>query len=365
MRILHVVTNADLGGAPRVVTELANRAVRDGHECAVASVPVGPLWDHLGPKVTRFPLLHLRREIRPLRDLASLFELGSLFRSWKPDIVHLHSSKAGVLGRMAAGRRRGRVVYTIHGFDSILKAHRIFLPLERLLSRRCGAVVPVSEYDERNVKAAGIRGRIVMIRNGASDRRGAALLDAGAADRMKAAKKSGAAVLLSIARLAPPKRFDLFLEAARSFSPDEARFFWIGNVQSVDSGILPANLEALGEIPEAGGYAELCDIFVLLSDYEGLPMSILEALSCGRPVLASSVGGIPEAIDQGDGLLVRNEIDAIVAAIRALLGDKQGSERMGQAARAVYEAKFSAGTMWDNYLKLYESLQAGISVVPT
>jgi glycosyltransferase involved in cell wall biosynthesis len=357
VRILHVVTNADLGGAPRVVTELANRAVRDGQICAVASVPEGPLWDYLDPTVERFPLTQLRREIRPWRDLAALFELGRLFRAWKPDIVHLHSSKAGVLGRLAAGRRWDHVVYTIHGFDTILKAHRAFLPLERLLARRTGAVVPVSSYDRRNLEAAGIRGRIVMVRNGASDRRGAPLLDAKAAERMRDAKASGAAVVLCIARLAVPKRFDLFAEAARAFSPEEARFFWIGNIQSVDPETMPPNLEMLGEIPEAGSYANLCDLFVLLSDYEGLPMSVLEALSCGKPVLASAVGGIPEAVSQANGALVGNDTGAAAEALKALLCDRPGLDRLGLASRAAYEAEFSAEMMWKSYLKLYESLK--------
>jgi glycosyltransferase involved in cell wall biosynthesis len=300
-----------------------------------------------------------------MRDIAAFFELKHLFRSWKPDIVHLHSSKAGVLGRLAAGRRWTHIVYTIHGFDTILKAHRIFLPLERMLSRRCGAVVPVSDYDRANLEAEGIRGRIVLIRNGASDRNGAELLDKKAADRMRAAKESGAAVVLSIARLAAPKRFDLFVEAARAFAAQSARFFWIGNVQSVDSDTLPPNLEMLGEIPEAGGYAKLCDVFVLLSDYEGLPMSVLEALSCGRPVLASKVGGLPEAIDARDGILVANEKSAVIHALKDLLADRAGLVRLGEGARAVYEEKFSAQAMWQSYLKLYESLQTGISGIPT
>jgi len=354
MRILHIVTNADLGGAPRVVTELANRAVRDGHECAAASVPDGPFWDHLDPRVERFPLRHLRRALDPFSDPAAACEFKRLFRDWQPDIVHLHSSKAGVLGRVAAGRLRGQVVYTIHGFDTILKAHRVFLPLERILARRCGAVVPVSEYDRRNLEAAGVRGRIELVRNGVSDRRGRVPLDAAAADRLAAARRRGEVVVLSIARLAPPKRFDLFLETARRMSGAKARFFWIGNGEPIAD--LPPNVEALGELAEAGDYANLADLFLLLSDYEGLPMSVLEALACGKPVVASAVGGIGEAVDEGVGALVPNEAEAIAAAVSALAGDPARREAAGKSARRRYEELFSADAMWDSYLHLYESL---------
>jgi glycosyltransferase involved in cell wall biosynthesis len=356
VRILHLVTNADLGGAPRLVTELANRAVRDGHGCAAASVPVGPFWDHLDPRVERLPLRHLRRKINPYQDLAALLELGTLFRAWKPDIVHLHSSKAGVLGRLSAGHLSKRIVYTIHGFDTILKTYRYFLPLERILATRCGAIVPVSEYDRANLAASGIGGRIEMIRNGASDRLGAKALDAGVAERMRAAGQCGAAVVLSIARLARPKRFDLFVEVARAFTSTEARFFWIGNVEEVDPGGLPPNVEVLGELAEAGDYANLCDLFMLLSDYEGMPMSILEALSCGKPVLASAVGGIGEIIDEACGILVENEAVSIARSLRGLVENRAGRIGMGEAARRRYLEGLSADSMWSRYSELYEDL---------
>ncbi len=359
MRILHVVTNADLGGAPRVVTELANRALRDGHEVAAASVPTGPFWAHLDAGVVTFRLRQLRKAIDPLRDLACLFELSALFRAWKPDIIHLHSSKAGVLGRMAAGKRVDRVVYTIHGFDTILKTYRIFLSLERLLAGRCAAIVPVSDYDRLNLEASGVRGRIVLIRNGSSDRRAALPLDEVAASRIRAAKASGAAVVLTIARLARPKRFDLFVEAARGFTSSEARFFWIGNVEKVDALSLPANVEVLGELAEAGDYIGLCDVFVLLSDYEGLPMSIIEALSAGKPIVASKVGGIGEMVDPHIGRLVENEAGAVIAALRSLLANREDLEARGRAARIRYESGFSAETMWKRYRDLYRSIHEG------
>ncbi len=362
MRILHIVTNADLGGAPRVVTELANRAVHAGHTCGAATVPVGPFWDHLDPQVERIPLRHLRRNLDPAQDVAALLELAALLRQWKPDIVHLHSSKAGVLGRLAAllapwawgTVRRIPTVYTIHGFDTILKTHRTFLPLERIMARCTSAIVPVSAYDEKNLKCAGIHGTIRLIRNGASDRLGGAPAPLAAA-RIEAARARGAVIVLSIARLEPPKRFDLFLDVARR-APEDMRFFWIGNVRAASPPGLPRNVEMLGEVPEAGNCINLCDIFLLLSDYEGLPMSILEALSCGKPIVASDVGGISEALDPDAGLLVPNDCEAVLTAIRHLAGDRDLRARLGASARSHYERSFSADSMWHRYLQLYTEL---------
>lgn len=369
LRILHIVTNADLGGAPRVVTELANRAVRDGHICAAASVPDGPFWEHLDPRVERLPLSHLRRELDPVQDPAAVIELVRLFKRWKPDIIHLHSSKASALGRFAAlfaslpAARRIPTIYTIHGFDTILKTHRKFLPMERVLACYTSAIVPVSAYDQKNLREAGVRGNIRLIHNGASDRLGEVANPVVAA-RIAAARAHGAVIVLSIARLEPPKRFDLFLDVARSFASADpvaaakVAFFWIGNVQPVDQAGLPPNVEMLGEVPEAGNCINLCDIFLLLSAYEGLPMSVLEALSCAKPVVASNVGGLAEAVgtDGKAGVLVPNDVDAVVKALSRLAVDPALRTAMGRAARKRYEAGFSAETMWRAYLTLYQNL---------
>ena len=367
MRILHVVTNADLAGAPRVVTELANRAVAAGYKCGAASAQMGPFWDYLDSRVEQFHVRHLRRNLDPIADSLALLELISILRNWRPDIVHVHSSKAGILGRLAAWftSRRIVTVYTVHGFDAIAVVHPEFLFLERLMVRQTTVIVPVSEYDETLLHKNGIRPtrrtKVELIRNGVTDRLNM-LCDPEIANRLKAARHRGDMVVLSIARLEPQKRFDLFVEVARRFSQDlnlpRVAFFWIGNVQRVDPAQLPANVEMLGEVPEAGNCINSCDIFLLLSAYEGLPMSILEALSCGKPVVASDVGGNGEAVgtDGKAGVLVSNDVDMVVAVLSRLALDPNLRAAMGQAARRRYEAGFSADDMWRNYLNLYQNL---------
>lgn len=368
MKILYVVTNSDLGGAPRVVTELSSRAVRDGHVCAVAASPGGPMWDRLDPRIEQIPVPSMRRAVDPAQDWKTFLFLRRLYLNYSPDIVHVHSSKAGVLGRLAAIAAGGglwkRCVYTIHGFDTILKTHRKYLPLERFLSHRCGAVVPVSSYDERGVRESGLGGKIVLIRNGVTDRLGLPSPDDKALRRLEAAKSHSRPVVLTIARLEAPKRPDLFLEVARRLP--EAYFFWVGNVGMpanllAPGTIIPENAEFLGESPEAGNLANLCDVFLLLSDYEGLPMSILEAMSCGKPVVGSKVGGIVEALSgeaekPGAGLLVPNEPDAVATAIQSLLADQALNRTIARAARIRYSAEFSADRMWVAYKNLYRTL---------
>ncbi|HNT59906.1 MAG TPA: glycosyltransferase [Rectinema sp.] len=394
MRILHVVTNSDLGGAPRVVTELSARAVSSGHTCAVAAAPGGPMWQSLDHRVEQFPIRSMRRGVNPIQDTRTLLFLRRLFHQFGPDIIHLHSSKAGALGRFAAltkgSQYATRCVYTIHGFDTILKAHPYYLPLERALAQVTGAIVPVSRYDAHNLQQVGIaknseildssildiqkdtqsgidrsgHPRIVFIPNGVTDRKGSQSTDARACTALLAARRQSRPIVLTIARLERPKRADLFLDVARCM-PDVA-FFWVGNVQSPRAvfpaeTLIPPNLSFLGESPDAGTLANLCDIFMLLSDYEGAPMSILEAMSCGKPIIASDVGGVPEIIDNGQsaaGICVPNEFSAIVRAVSLLLEKPELAAQFAAHARARYEAVYSADRMWQSYFSLYIKLLA-------
>jgi glycosyltransferase involved in cell wall biosynthesis len=321
------------------------------------------MWEHLEPRVERFPVPSMRRDVQASQDAATFRFLRGLYREYIPDVIHLHSSKAGVLGRLAAlsmGLAR-RTVYTIHGFDTILKTHRRYLPLERALARISGAIVPVSRYDFDNLSAAGIRKRVFCIPNGVSDRKGRGSPDTAAVKAITATRNSGRPVVLSIARLEKPKRPDFYAALARS-NP-QADFFWVGNVQKPEDFMpeiqIPSNLRFLGESPEAGNLANLCDLFVLLSDYEGIPMSVLEAMSCAKPVLASKVGGIPEALGKGSdagGFMAANEAPALREALRELLESTALRQRLGANGRKRYESEFSAAKMWNSYRNLYRTL---------
>jgi glycosyltransferase involved in cell wall biosynthesis len=323
MKILHVVTNSDLGGAPRVVTELSAQAVQEGHSCGVAAMPGGPMWKHLEPRVEQFPVPSMRREVQASQDMATLRFLRGLYRDYKPDVIHLHSSKAGALGRLAAlGMGLARhTVYTIHGFDTILKTHRRYLPLERALALISGAIVPVSRYDFDNLSAVGIQNRVLCIPNGVSDRRARKVLIQ-RRPWLYRRQETGRLTVLTIARLEKPKRPDLYV--CLSATEPTCRFLLGGELctepRDFMPGIqIPPNLRFLGESPEAGNLANLCDLFMLISDYEGIPMSVLEAMSCASPVLASRVGGIPEALGEGSdsgGLMAANEAPALQETLK-------------------------------------------------
>jgi glycosyltransferase involved in cell wall biosynthesis len=356
MRILHVVTLFERGGAQSVVLELSRAQAAAGHEVAVMAAAGGAAWSDLPLGVAAMPSRSLRREIAPAPDFAALLEIRRALRRFDPDVLHLHSSKAGVLGRLASPRARGRILYTVHGFDTILKAHRIFLPLERALSRSCARVVAVSRYDLESLRGAGIA-HPELVYNGVFDfLREPPHPSAEARGAMEAARRGGGIVVAAIARMAAPKRFDLFAAAARELRGEGFSFFWIGN-QADPPGPLPPNLACLGDLPDARLLLRCADATCMLSDYEGLPMAAIESLCAGVPVVASAVGGIPEIVDPSCGALVpRGESPA--AALREMARDRAALREKGMAARRKYEELFSAGAMAAAYDRIYRDIAA-------
>ena len=164
MIILQIITLCELGGAQSVVINLANELCKK-HEVIVASGEGdGKMWAMLNPKIKQEHCQHLKRALSPINDFRTLFTFWNLYRKYKPDVIHLHSSKAGMLGRIAFPS--SKVIYTVHGFDSIRLAYRKFLPIERFMQRFCKAIVGVSKYDEKWMKEEGIIKNVHTIYNG-------------------------------------------------------------------------------------------------------------------------------------------------------------------------------------------------------
>lgn len=351
MRILHVITLSELGGAQSVVIELSNYMIRRGYEVAVLSKDVGVLWDLLDQRVQQYKAKCFHREINIPGDFNAVATVSKTINDFKPDILHLHSSKAGVWGRLAWGIKKNRIVYTVHGFDSIRKANRLFLPLEKYLSSRCNRIVAVSEYDERNLNSNEILNTCV-IPNGIFDPIAEKISD----DPFNKSRSKGNFVVLTIARNSPPKRLDLFLESARRMR--DVDFYWIGNTEEVQSH--EPNVTFLGSIPSAGAMIRFADLFVLFSDYEGMPMSIIEAIASGIPIVASNVGGNPELLRDEVGILVENRVDDIVKAIRNQLSVSEESKRVQKnLRREIYLRNYSVDVMAEKYLEVYEAMIDG------
>lgn len=344
MKILQVITQSELGGAQTVVVQLANNLSKEHEVVLAAGQGDGKMWNMVNAQVVKENCPHLQRSISLRNDLLAAIELRRLYRKYKPDIIHLHSSKAGTLGRIVFPSKK--TIYTVHGFDSVRLAFRKFLPIERFLQHFCKAVVGVSKYDERNLLAEGIKKNVSTVYNGISVPDCSKLNDVEVFNQ-------GKKVVLAIARVSPPKKTDLFVDVARLLP--QYNFVWIGNQSKVtEYGELPENCHFLGNIPNAGAYCSKSDLLMLPSNYEGLPMVILEAMSLGKPVIASDVGGISEIVrNDVNGYALGNNPQLFAEKIQRVLEDGRLYSRFCKNSLDIFQKELTVDMMVRGYLNIY------------
>jgi len=358
MKILQIITKSETGGAQTIVRMLASELHSRWHKVAVAAGAEGSwmAFQGMDSQVERFEIENLVRNINPLDDFKAMLEIEKVYRYWKPDIVHLHTSKAAALGRMAAGIDRKRIVYTMHGFDQIRVSHHRYLAVDKALRSRCGAIVAVSNVDLEAMRSEGYDP--ILIPNGTPDSRLIRVSEPDLADRLTKIKNDGLPLAIMIARDAAPKRIDIAREAARQLV-GKVNIAWIGGEKKPED---PGNFFALGQHADAAAYLRYADLFLLLSDHEGLSLSLLEAFSAGLPCVASAIDGCLEALDQDGvgegkfGIAVSNSIESVAEALLSLAASNSLKKRMGAAARMHWDGQYSGRAMVDAYEALYKNL---------
>lgn len=365
MRILHLVTRSEPGGAQSLVRTLAEAQRAAGNQVAIAHGPEGDgeAFRGMDDGIGRLQITDLVRAVSPIREIKAIAEIAALYRKWKPDIAHLHTSKAGALGRLAAGfGPRGaidprRIVYTMHGYDQLRVENRKLLAADKALRARCGAVVAVSRLDAEAMERDGYH--VILIPNGVPDP--AAGADArrrpGVVRRFQDIRAEGLPIAITVAREARPKRIDLARDIAR-LTAGRLQVVWIGGDPRPDD---PPNFHALGAIPDAASYFSSADLFFLASDHEGMPLSVLEALAAGLPVVASAVGGIPEILQSGPGQpacghAVPNNAAPFAAALMDIVSNSNSRKEMSDLSRRRWSERYSDLAMAGRYATLYHDL---------
>lgn len=350
MKIFQVITVSEFGGAQTVVANLLEQLGGD-NVCFIVYGGNGEAWQHLKSKPNFIRISEHRKNIS-FKDIFLALKLFKLRLVHKPDIVHLHSSKMGAIGRIVFNPKS--VVYTVHGFDSIRKGFRKFLFVEKLLKNRAARIVGVSEYDVLSLAEENIESNVELVYNGVIDH----TLDQNSFNyndniglSLQEIKDTYQKVVMCIARISPQKKFDLFLDIAKL--KKDVAFVWLGNKDKIED--LPPNVFCLGESQAAYFYLKYADVFILPSNYEGLPMSILEALSFGVPVVASSVGGITEVLDGYNGFAVDNEPSLFVDKIEYIL-NSEILPQMKKNARKSFEDKFTIDKMVEKYAYIYNTI---------
>jgi glycosyltransferase involved in cell wall biosynthesis len=336
------------------------RSLRDRIDLALVTGEEGYLADEaraLGVAV--FVVPQLVPEIAPRLDWLAVRALREIIRGYRPDLVHAHSSKAGLLGRIAASLAGVPSVFTAHGFaftENASVPRRVIAMASEWIAAKVGrAVITVSNYDNE----LGVRCRVLapgeahVIHNGIPD------------VHSRATPGTGSQVnIVMVARFAAPKDHECLLRALSGLA--EPFTLWLigggprlpeARTETVGLGISDrvVFMGSRSDVPELLAKAH---IFALVSNYEGLPISILEAMRAGLPVVATDVGGVRECVRHNEnGFLVpRANVENLRAKLRELIVSPSLREQMGQAGRKLFQKQFTEADMIQKSIEVYQSV---------
>jgi len=379
MKILHVITRLIFGGAQQNTVMSCRAQVVAGHVVTLAFGPIyGPEGSLLeeakttGAELVEMP--SMRRAVNPYRDVLCCRALRRLIRRVQPDVVHTHSSKAGILGRAAAWAQHvPAVIHTVHGLPfhprqpAIIQ--RAYITAERWAARRCHhliAITPamVEAFVQHNITP---QEKFTVIHSGVDASKFSPRPQLRDGVRRELGIPVHAPVVGIVARLDPYKGHDdllrIFPRLERRITG--LRMLFVGDgwgrakVQRhplVRAGkVVLTGLVSLERIP---GYLSAMDVKVLPSYQEGQSRTLVEALLCACPIVAYDVGGIRSiCIDRQTGLLVTaGEVDTLADAIAWMLDHPAERADMARRGRAHVQQTFTAERMFEQLEQLYHKV---------
>ena len=366
MRVVFIITRSgDLGGAQVHVRDLSSALRQLGHEPIVLAGENGVLADDLRERGVEFHSLRwMTRPIRPLWDLRAVSEMRDVLRRLQPDIVSVHCTKAGVLGRIA-GRSLGiPTLFTAHGWyftEGCPPLQRVvYRWIEKASAPLADRIITVSEWD----RDLAVRSRVakpaemVTIHNAMPD----------VESTLRAEPQASPPRLLMVARFAKQKDHPTLFRALSGLLDLDWQLDLVGDGELRGQMEEEAWLLGLGsrvsflnfrrDVPRLLAGAQ---VFLLISNWEGFPRSVLEGMRAGLPVVASRVGGIAEAVVDGHTgfVLPRHDVEGLRNRVRALIVDPELRQRMGAAGRARYEERFTLDHLVTRTVETYETLIGG------
>lgn len=378
-KVLHIITRLDKGGSAENTFLNLVGADKNIYDVTLMSGPVEePTQDRRG-QIGELGIKHifipeLVRNISLINDLKSIFKIYRVLRRKKFDIVHTHTSKAGLLGRLAAKLARIPVIiHTPHGhvffgYFGLIKS-KLFIFLEKLASRISDKIIALTNREKEDYISYRVTDEenSVVIYSGIDLNK---FKDLPVEEKQNLKKELGipenSLIVGTLGRLVPVKGPEFLVEAAKHIiSKYSSTFFMFTGdgylrpdleKKALDFG-LKENIIFMGWRDDAAKILSLYDIFVLPSLNEGMGRVLVEAMALGKPIVASRIGGIPDLVSHGkNGFLVPpKDPEELVRHIQTLIEDKEKREKMGLEGKKI-ATNFSAENMVKKIEKLYKEL---------
>lgn len=382
VRVLRVIARMNAGGPAYHVSLLSGLLDPDRFESLLVTGDVGKgeasladMAEALGVRRRRVPALG--PELRPLADFRALGALIRIVRAFEPDVVHTHTAKAGMLGRLAAlaARRRPVIVHTYHGhvLEGYFGAAKtaLYRSLERKLAGVSDRLIGVSQATVDDL----VRLRVAPREQFSVVPLGLVLdsflaLDPDERGRVRTLLRvaDDEVLLTFVGRLVRIKRVERLLDAVAAARAHGAPVV----LAVVGDGELRARLEAraeqldiadrvrfLGHRRDLAEIVAATDIAVLSSDNEGTPVSLIEAAAGARPLVATRVGGVADVVAEGTGILVAaDDPEALARALVELANDPARRRELGLKAREHVAERYRADLLLERFAALYDELLA-------
>ena len=351
MNILFVITRADaIGGAQVHVKDLATALQADNHKVLVLTGERGIYNQDLEQAgIESVTCQYLQKSISPIADGKSLRHILHIISLFKPDLIAAHSSKTGILGRLASQITKVPCIFTAHGWSftsGIPEPNRtIFRWLEKLSAPLADKIICVSEYDRQiGLKASMSPSQLLTVHNGMKDIPQHLRANPGSSETVKIAM---------VARFDRQKDHITLIEAFKDLN---AELILIGDGPSLNKTRDRVNklgidnkVSFLGFRQDIAEILAEVHIYTLISHWEGLPCTIIEAMRAGLPVVASDVGGVKEIVLEGQtGYVVpRGDVATLKNRLSYLLENEPARISMGIMGRQKYESQLTFQHMYD------------------
>jgi len=382
MKIVHIITRLILGGAQENTLITCKLLAQRGHDVTLITGPaIGPegeLFEQTKNQKYKVEIVNeMIRAINPIEDFSAYRKIKKILKKIRPDIVHTHSAKAGILGRYAAHSiGNTKIVHTIHGLafhpyqGNLL--NRFYIAIEKAAAKRTDCFITVADAMTEQAKAAGIGvgKKFITAYSAIEEEDFLNPIDESQIRefRVKYGISREKIVFVTIARLFELKGHDYIIESAKTLARRYENVMWlfvgdgnlsdkykrqVGDLHLADrikfTGLLPPSL-----IPPA---IQSSDILLHCSLREGLARAIPQGMLCGKPAVSFDVDGAREVVNERTGRLVEpKNVEQLIKACGELIEDEDLRRRLGQAARESVKEKFAPETMVNTIENVYRNL---------